>query len=256
MFIYGLSGDVRATIRSGRVDRAELGVHLMDPLSLRSNNPFLASLAAVAPEFQEYAIGAVELLPHLSVSLMDFARYYGAKMVASYNKRTSELNAQYLVLSIHDVQLNHVFAHILGATHVQAIAENFVGALLFQAIGKSPRCDDQSIFLGLSYKLRGLEKYAAAARMFPGVKDPVGETFGKEFGQLIFGRISEDVIRLGSSKLLEIGSYTDANIRGIMLGEIFSDEERARVEATCAEHDKKISREIQELRKKSPSTGI
>jgi hypothetical protein len=228
----------------------------MDPLSLRSNNPFLPPLESVAPECQAYVTGIVQLLPDLSVSLMDFARYYGAKMVASYNKRTSELNAQYLVLCIHDVQLKHVFAHVVEATHDQAIATHFIAALLFQAIGKSPRCDDQTIFLGLSYKLRGLEKYAATARIVPGVSDPVASTFGKEFGQLIFGRASEDVALLGASKLLEIGLYTDANIRGIFLGEVFSDEDRARVETTCAEHDKKVSREIQELRRRTPAQGI
>jgi hypothetical protein len=228
----------------------------MDPLALRSNNPFLPPLASVAPELQDYVHETIEVLPQLSVSLMDFARYYAATLVDRYNKRTSDTNVQYLVLCIHDVQLNHVFAHLLAATQDQAFAANFVAALIFQAIGTTPKCDDQTIFLRLSYQLRGLDKYVAAARIFPGTGDPVGATFGKEFGQLVFGRTSEDVVLLGTSKLLEIGFYTEANIRGIFLREAFSDEERARVEATCAEHDKKISREIQELRKKSPSTGI
>ncbi len=227
----------------------------MDPLSLRSNNPFLPPLQSAAPERQAYVNELIELLPMLSVSLMEFARYFGGAMVARYNKRTSDINAQYLVLCVHDVQLQRVFAHVVEAAQDQAIATNYVGALLFQAIGKSPRCDDQSIFLGLSYKLRGLEKYAAAARMFPG-GDPVAATFGKEFGHLIFGRTSEDTILLGSSKLLEIGLYTDANIRGILLSQPFSDEDRARVEAACAEQDKRISREIQEIRKRTPAQGI
>ena len=152
--------------------------------------------------------------------------------------------------------MNHVYAHLLEATHDASIANNYASALLYQAIGKSPRCDDQSIFLNLSYKLRGLEKYAAVARIFPNVGDPISSTFGKEFAALIFGRVSDDVVLLGSSKLLEIGYYTDANIRGIFLGEVFSDEERARIEATCAERDKKVAREIQELRRRMPSQGI
>jgi hypothetical protein len=228
----------------------------MDPLVLRSKNPFLPPLASVAPELQACVNEAVEALPLLSVSLMDFARYYAATLVDRYNKRTTDTNMQYLVLCIHDVQLNHVYSHILAATQDQAVAANFVAALIFQGIGTTPKCDDQTIFLRLSYQLRGLEKYVAAARIFPGTGDPVGATFGKEFGQLIFGRTSEDVVLLGTSKLLEIGCYTDANIRGIFLGEAFSDEERARVEATCAEHDRKISRELQELRRRMPSTGI
>jgi hypothetical protein len=228
----------------------------MDPLSLRSNNPFLPPLQSVVPERQAYVNELIELLPQLSVSLMDFARYFATTMVDRFNKRTSDINAQYLVLCIHDVQLNHVSAHLVGVTQDQSIATNYVAALLFQAIGKSPRCDDQSIFLGLSYKLRGLEKYATAARMFPGAGDPVGATFGKEFGQLVFGRTSEDVILLGSSKVLEIGLYTDANIRGILLSETSSEEDRARIAAACAEHDKKISREIQEIRRRTPAQGI
>ncbi len=228
----------------------------MDPLSLRSNNPFLAPLQSVAPERQAYVNDLIEVLPLLSVSLMEFARYFGSLMVDRFNKRTNETNAQYFVICVHDVQLQRVFAHVFEATQDQAIAGSYIAALLFQAIGKSPRCDDQSIFLGLSYKLRGVEKYATVARMFPGTPDPVAATFGKEFGQLIFGRTSEDVILLGSSKVPEIGLYTDANIRGILLSQPFSDEDRARVEAACAEHDKKISREIQEIRKRTPAQGI
>src|SRR5258708_23998443 len=114
----------------------------MDPHSRRSNNPFIPPLESSAPEHSAYVAEMIQVLPLLSVSLMDFARYFAAKMVACYNKRTSDVNAQYLVLCIHDVQLNHVFLHIFGATHDQAIAANFVGALLFQAIGNSARCND------------------------------------------------------------------------------------------------------------------
>lgn len=228
----------------------------MDLLSLRSNNPYLASLQSVAPEFRAYVTASVELLPALSVSLVEFARFYAHKVVQLYNKRTSETNAQYLALCIHDVQLNRVMAHMFEATQDRAIAESYAAAMLFQAIGKTPKCDDQSIFLGLSYKLRGWEKYGAMARVFPGSVDPVGATFGKEFAQLIFGQPSEEGVLLGRSKLMEIGLYTDANLRGLFLGAVFDEEERARVEATCAEHDKRISSEIYELRRRGPSRGM
>jgi hypothetical protein len=228
----------------------------MDPLHLRSHNPFLPPLEAVAPELHPYVSGAVQLLPQLSVSLTDFARYFAAVMVDRYNKRTSDTNVQYLVLCVHDVQLNHVYAHLLGATEDKAVAANYISALLYQGLGKTPKCDDQSIFLGLSYKLRGLEKYDAFARMHPGISDPMAAIFGKEFGQLIFSRTTEDATMLGSSKLLEIGYYTDANIRGIFLGEPFTEEDRARVVAACAEQDKRVSREIQEVRRRNPSQGI
>src|SRR5450631_2425848 len=101
----------------------------MDPLSLRSHNLFLPALEAVAPEFQPYVSGAVQLLTQLSVSLMEFARYFAAVTVDKYNKRTSDNNVQYLVLCVHDVQLSHVFAHVAAATQDQTIASNYVAAL-------------------------------------------------------------------------------------------------------------------------------
>ena len=228
----------------------------MDPNCLRSNNPFLPPLELVAAEIRPNVDVVIELVPILAVSLMEFARYYGGVLVNHYNKRTSESNGQYLVLCIFDVQLNQLFGHFRQAVQDDSVAASLVGAVLYQALGKNPHCDDQSIFLGLSYKLRGPEKYGAAARIFPSGHEPVGATFGREFAQLTFGRTSDDVVMLGTSKLMAIGLYTEAHIRGILFGEEFTDEDRARVEAMCADHDQKTNREIQEFWRRNPTSGL
>lgn len=225
----------------------------MDPLTLRSKNPFLAQLEVVAPECQAYMADAVRFLPNLSACLSDFARFHADSAVERYNRRTTDMNRQFLFLCVHDVQITRVIAFLEEATHDRALAETYASALLFQAVGKIPKCDDQSIFLGLSYRLRGWEKYPAAARILRTTGDPIGATFGREFATLIFGRASEDVMLLGRSKLEEIGLYADANLRGLFLGEIFGEEERALVEAKCAEEEKRVTREIQEWRKRNPN---
>lgn len=228
----------------------------MDPNVLRSHNPYLPALASVAPEIRPNVDAILELVPVLASSLMEFARYYGGVLANKYNPRTSDHNAHYVVLCIFDVQLNQLFGYFQQAVPDDAAAASLVGAVLYQALGKTPHCDDQTIFLGMSYKLRGREKYAASARIFPGSEEPVSATFGREFAQLIYGRTTDDVMMLGSSKLLIIGLYTDANIRGIMFSEEFSDADRARVEAMGAEHDQKTNRLIQELRRRSPASGL
>lgn len=228
----------------------------MDPNCLRTNNPFLPSLASVSAEFRPNVDAIIELVPVLAVSLMEFARYYAGVLVNQYNKRTPDQNSQYVVLCILDVQLNQLFGHFRQAVQDDVVAASLVGAVLYQALGKTPHCDDQSIFLGLSYKLRGSEKYAAAARIFPSGHEPVGATFGREFAQLIYGRTSNDVVMLGTSKLMAIGLYTEATIRGILFGEEFTDEDRARVEARCADHDQKTNREVQEYWRRNPTSGL
>lgn len=228
----------------------------MDPNSLRSHNPFLPPLETVAAEIRPNVDAAIELVPILAVSLMEFARYYGGVLVNQYNKRTSESNSQYLVLCIFDAQLSQLFGYFQQAVQDDTVASNLAGAVMYQALGKTPHCDDQSIFLGLSYKLRGLEKYGVVARIFPSAREPVGATFGREFAQLIYGRTSGEVVMLGMSKLMAIGLYTEANIRGILFGEEFTAEDRARVEALCADHDQKANREIQEFRRRNPTTGL
>lgn len=198
----------------------------------------------------------IELVPVLAVSLMEFARYYGGVLVNQYNKRTPEQNAQYLVLCIFDVQLNQLFGYFRQAVPDDAVAASLDSAVLYQALGKTPHCDDQSIFLGLSHKMRGREKYGAVARIRPSAQEPVGATFGREFAQLIYGRTSDDVVELGRSKLTAIGLYTEANIRGILFGEEFTDEDRVRVEVLCAEQDQKTNQAIQEIRRRNPGSGL
>ncbi|OAI42974.1 hypothetical protein AYO41_03050 [Verrucomicrobia bacterium SCGC AG-212-E04] len=227
----------------------------MDAHLLRSHNPYLPPLASVAPELQDYVNAVIEVVPVLADSLMEFARYFAGVLVNQYSKRTSEQNAQFLVLCIFDVQIYQLSRHFRESLQDEAIAANLAGAVLFQALGRTPQCDDQNIFLGLSYRLRGSDKYAAAARIFSYTTEPVGTTFGREFAQLLYGRTTEDVVMLGTSKLLAVGLYTDANIRGILFGEEFGDEARARVEATCADQDRKTTQAIQEWRRRNPTAG-
>ena len=228
----------------------------VDLNSLRSHNPFLPPLASVDVELREYVNAVVGLVPQLAESLIDLARYFAGELVAKYNRRTSEQNVQLLALCIFDLQLNQLLGYFQQELQDEAVAGGLMGAVAYQALGQAPRSDDQSIFVGMSHRLRGPEKYAAVARMYPAARDPVDLTFGREFGQLIFGRTTDDVVLLGKSKLLAISLYTEANLRGIFFGEEVDDAARARIEARCAERDQQANREIQEWRRRNPGSGL